>query len=145
MKNRWCHELNNTLHALIAISHLTFPIGKIFFTTFRNCRLSVCFLLVDALTLSTKISPVVRFISNLLLAGLSGSIPCPVKKYTMFCGRSLSPSDAVTYISEYVVFKRQNIEILAYLNWFRLSIENDKNIFIWKQLKMIRHNSNQQK
>lgn len=50
------------------------------------------------LTLSTKISPVVRFISNLLLAGLSGSIPCPVKKYTMFCGRSLSPSDAVTCI-----------------------------------------------
>lgn len=34
--------------------------------------------------------------SNLLLAGLSGSMPWPVKKYTMFWGRSLSPSVAVT-------------------------------------------------
>jgi len=34
--------------------------------------------------------------SNLLLAGLSGSMPWPVRKYTMFWGRSLSPSVAVT-------------------------------------------------
>lgn len=32
------------------------------------------------LTFSTKISPVVRLMSNLLFAGLSGSIPWPVKK-----------------------------------------------------------------
>ena len=48
-------------------------------------------------TLSTKISPVVLLMSNLLWSGLSVSIPCPVKKYTMFSGLSLSPSVAVTW------------------------------------------------
>lgn len=48
------------------------------------------------LTLSTKISPVVRFISNLLFAVLSGSMPWPVRKYTIFIGLSTSPSVAVT-------------------------------------------------
>ena len=48
-------------------------------------------------TFSTKISPVVLLMSNLLWSGLSVSMPCPVRKYTMFSGLSLSPSVAVTW------------------------------------------------
>jgi len=36
--------------------------------------------LIQKQTFRTKISPVVRLMSNLLFAGLSGSIPCPVRK-----------------------------------------------------------------
>lgn len=35
---------------------------------------------INVFTFRTKISPVVRFISNLLFAGLFGSIPWPVRK-----------------------------------------------------------------
>lgn len=78
--------------------------------SFKYFSSTITFLI---LTLSTNISPVVRLISNLLFAGLSGSMPCPVRKYTIFCGRSLSPSVAVTCIwNVFYAKNRENIKTL---------------------------------
>lgn len=67
------------------------------------------------LTLRTNISPVVRLISNLLFPGLSASIPCPVKKYTMLFCRSLSPSVARTC---------EGRKIIQSVSWFMGEVVN---------------------
>lgn len=90
-------QMYNIRNSLLLLLSLWYSISQLILET------NIFIHIYKLLTLSTKISPVVRLMSNLLLAGLSGSMPWPVKKYTMFCGRSLSPSVAVTYLYYVVV------------------------------------------
>lgn len=87
-----------------------------------SIKLSINMIHISYITFNTNISPVVRFISNLLFAGLSGSIPCPVKKYTIFCGRSLSPSDATTCIFQGMLDVNQSKKYVNELKSWRISI-----------------------
>lgn len=92
---------------------------------------------IKKLTFKTKISPVVRLMSNLLFAGLSGSIPWPVKKYTIFCGLSLSPSVAVTCIYSNVEKEEKGkIKIFVYFSKIGIRKKNHAKSFFFPTNKM---------